>query len=68
MLSAVILTLALATFNPFHSNIRSAFYLPCLIALPEEASLIIWLADRKPGFLMECGNTESVKLGTVRKE
>ena len=41
MLSAVILTLALATFNPFHSNIRSAFYLPCLIALPEEASLII---------------------------
>ena len=29
---------------------------------------MIRLADRQTGFLMECGNTGSVELGTVRKE
>ena len=67
MLRAIILTLALATFNPFHSNVRPAFYLPCLLVMPEEASLMICLLDRQIGFLMECGKTGSIKLGTVRK-
>ena len=40
MLKAIILTLALATFNPFHSNVRPVFYLPCLLAMPDKASLI----------------------------
>ena len=68
MLSVIILTLALATFNPFDSNVPPAFYLPCLLSMPKEASLIICFADRQTGFLMECTNTGSVGLGTVRKE
>ena len=36
--------------------------------MPEEVSLMICLADRQIDFLMECGNTGSVELGTVRKE
>ena len=68
MLRVIILTPALATFNPFHSNVRPAFYLPCLHAMPEEACVKICLADRQTGFLMECGNRGGVELGTVRKE
>ena len=68
MLRAIISTLALATFNPFHSNVRPAFYLPCLLGIPEESNLMICLADRQTGFLMQCGNTGSVELWTVRKE
>ena len=68
MLRASILTLALAASNPFHLNVRPAFYLPCLLAMPEKASLMICLGDRKIGILMDCGNTGSVKLGNVRKK
>ena len=36
--------------------------------MPEEANLMICLADRQTDFFMECGNAGSVVLGTVRKE
>ena len=68
MLRVIILTPALAAFHLFHSNVRPAFYLPCLHAMPEEACVKICLADRQTGFLMECGNRGGVELGTVRKE
>ena len=68
MLRVIILTPALATFNPFHSNVRPAFYLPCLHAMPEEACVKICLADRQTDFLMKCENRVGVELGTVRKE
>ena len=68
MLRVIILTPVLATFHLFHSNVRPAFYLPCLHAMPEEACEKICLADRQTGFLMECGNRGGVELGTVRKE
>ena len=68
MLRATKLTLALATFNPFHSNVRPAFYLPCPLVIPVEVSLMICLADGETGFLMECGNRRSVKIRTFKKE
>ena len=68
MLRAIILTLTLATFSLFHSNVRPAFYLPCLLAMLEEASLKVCLAGRQTGFFMECRNTKSVELENVRKK
>ena len=67
MLRAIILTLTLATFSLFHSNVRPAFYLPCLLAMLEEASLKVCLAGRQTGFLMECRNTKSVELETLER-
>ena len=52
MLRAIKLTLATANFNPFDSNIRPNFYLPCPLAMSVEASLMICLADPQTGFLM----------------
>ena len=68
MLRAIILTVALASFNLFHSNFQPAFYLPCPLVVPVVTSLTICLVDRETGFLMKCGNTRSIELGTVRKE
>ena len=68
MLNAVILTLALASFNPFHLNVRPGFYLTCLLVIPEEASLMVCLADRQTDVLMECGNTGNLELETMEKE
>ena len=63
-----LIVLALAIFNPFSSDVRPAFYLPCLHAMSEESSLMICLEDQQTGFLMEYGNAGSVELGTVKKE
>ena len=53
MLRAIILTLALATASLFHSSVRSAFYFTCPLVMIAKASLMICLADRLAGFLIE---------------
>lgn len=55
MFGAIKLTLALATFKPFHADVRATFYFPSPLAMPVEASLMICLEDRQIESLWSAG-------------